>query len=152
MTDTKTPEERSRNMSRIRSGDTKPEMLVRRALFALGYRYRLHRKDLPGKPDIVMPGRRVVIFVNGCFWHQHSGCRKATVPTSNRDFWEKKLRANVRRDAEERKALREGGWRVLWIWECALSRKADREALPALLHEWIESSAGEGEIPISPRK
>mgnify|MGYP000857178167 CR=1 FL=1 len=149
MTDTKTPEERSRNMSRIRSGDTKPEMFVRKALFALGYRYRLHRKDLPGKPDIVMPGRRIAIFVHGCFWHQHSGCRKANIPASHREYWVPKLEANVKRDSSARTVLRCSGWRVLWIWECALQTKEKREELPAMLREWIESNAGEGEIPVA---
>lgn len=147
MTDTKSPEERSRNMSRIRSEDTKPEMIVRRALWHAGYRYRLHRKDLPGRPDIVMPGRRIVIFVQGCFWHSHEGCRKAAVPSSRREYWLPKLERNRRRDLEAKEALLAAGWRLLWVWECALSRKSEREVLPEILTSWIEGKDRFSELP-----
>ena len=147
MTDTKSPEERSRNMSRIRSEDTKPEMIVRRALWHAGFRYRLHRKDLPGHPDIVMAGRRIVIFVQGCFWHAHEGCKKATVPSSRREYWLPKLERNRRRDQEAKEALLTAGWRVLWVWECALSKKAQREVLPEILTSWIESKDEFSELP-----
>ncbi len=113
-----TPRERSWNMSRIRSTDTKPEMTVRRMLTAMGLRYRLHRRDLPGKPDLVFGPRRTVLFVHGCFWHQHPGCRAARIPKGNREFWEKKLSRNTERDAETRKTLISLGWRVLTVWEC----------------------------------
>ena len=111
-------EQRSWNMSRIRSKDTKPEMIVRRLLHAMGVRYRLHRATLPGKPDIVLGPRRLVIFVHGCFWHRHPGCREATMPAANRDFWLAKLEGNAARDLRHRAALRKLGWRVAVIWEC----------------------------------
>ncbi len=113
-----TKEQRSWNMSRIRSKDTKPEIIVRRLLHAMGVRYRLHRAGLPGKPDIVLGPRRLVIFVHGCFWHRHAGCREATMPSANRDFWEAKLEGNAARDLRHRAALRKLGWRIAVIWEC----------------------------------
>lgn len=112
-------------MSRIRSTDTRPEQIVRRLLTSLDARYRLHRRDLPGKPDIVMPGRRLIIFVHGCFWHQHPGCREATMPTGNRAFWQAKLEGNTARDARHLRALRRDGWRVSVVWECE-TRSPDR--------------------------
>ncbi|MYC65079.1 MAG: DNA mismatch endonuclease Vsr [Acidobacteriia bacterium] len=120
MTDTVTPKRRSEIMSNIRAKGMKPEMAVRRIAHAMGYRYRLHRKDLPGKPDLVFPGRRKVIFVHGCFWHQHSdaACRIARRPKSNRDYWLPKLEGNVARDAKHQAELAELGWKVLVIWEC----------------------------------
>lgn len=111
-------ETRSAIMSKVRGRDTKPEMLVRSLLHRLGFRFRLHGRDLPGKPDIVFPSRRAAIFVHGCFWHQHPGCRKASVPETRRDFWLTKLQRNVDRDAENVEALTAGGWKVLTIWEC----------------------------------
>lgn len=105
-------------MSRIRAKDTKPEMAVRRYLHARGFRYRLHVKDLPGKPDIVLPRYRTVVFVHGCFWHQHPGCGYAVMPKSNSAFWATKLRANTERDIRHRTSLEERGWRVITIWEC----------------------------------
>lgn len=116
------PARRSRMMSGIRGRDTKPEMVVRRFLHAHGYRYRLHRKDLPGKPDIVLSRLRVCIFVNGCFWHHHSGCRFAVLPKSRPEFWEAKLLANAVRDQQIVKSLNEKGWRTLVVWECELRR------------------------------
>ncbi len=106
-------------MSRIRSADTKPERVVRQLITAMGLRYRLQRRDLPGKPDLVFGPRRTVLFVHGCFWHQHpGGCRAARMPKGNRGFWEKKLNRNTERDAETRRALRRLGWRILTVWEC----------------------------------
>ena len=105
-------------MSRIRSKDTKPEMIVRRMLHSMGLRYRLHRRDLPGKPDVVFGPARHVIFVHGCFWHQHPGCREATMPTANRSFWEPKLNGNTARDTSRKKELAKLGWTVTIIWEC----------------------------------
>lgn len=114
-----TPEQRSWNMSRIRSADTKPERVVRQLITGMGLRYRLQRRDLPGKPDLVFGPRRTVLFVHGCFWHQHpGGCKAARMPKGNREFWETKLQRNVLRDQENAKALRQLGWRVLTVWEC----------------------------------
>src|ERR1700722_6837944 len=107
-------------MAKIRSKDTRPEMLVRRLLYALGYRYRLHAKDLPGRPDIVFRGRRKVIFVHGCFWHLHQGCKIARMPKSRLEFWVPKLEANKQRDTRNKRALGKEGWKVLTIWECDL--------------------------------
>ncbi len=120
MPDTISKERRSENMRRIRSKGMKPEMLVRKLSYALGYRHRLHRKELPGKPDLVYPGRRKVIFVHGCFLHQHQDpdCKIARRPKSNLEYWEPKLKRNVRRDAENARALEEQGWKLLLVWEC----------------------------------
>lgn len=113
---------RSRQMALIRATDTKPEMKVRRAVHRAGYRYRLHRKDLPGKPDLVFPSRRAVIFVHGCFWHRHPDpdCKLARLPKSRPEFWIPKLARNAERDQEAREELERLGWRVLVIWECEL--------------------------------
>ena len=118
MTDKLTPERRTQNMRAIRSKDMKPELLVRRLVHSLGYRYRLHRKDLPGKPDLVFGPRRKVIFVHGCFWHMHK-CKYGKVrPKTNAAFWQKKRTGNVDRDKRNSKSLRGLGWRVLTVWEC----------------------------------
>lgn len=117
MADKLTAERRSANMARIRNKDTKPEMVVRKLVHGMGYRYRLHRKDLPGKPDLVFGPRKKVIFVHGCFWHQHS-CREGRIPNSRREYWEPKLRRNVERDHEAIAELQRKGWDVLVIWEC----------------------------------
>ncbi|WP_423925466.1 very short patch repair endonuclease [Candidatus Palauibacter sp.] len=118
--DTLTVRERSERMSRIRSRDTKPEMRVRRLVHGLGYRYRLHSEDLPGRPDLVFRSRRKVIFVHGCFWHRHEGCSRNRLPKSpeRRDFWREKLDGNARRDRSKEAALRRLGWEILVIWEC----------------------------------
>ena len=116
--DVHTPEQRQRNMSAIKGKDTKPEIQVRKALHALGYRFRLHRKDLPGKPDIVLPKYKTVIFVNGCFWHRHPGCKYASTPSTNSDFWNAKFEENTARDNRNYAQLKELGWRVVVIWEC----------------------------------
>jgi len=117
--------ERSRLMSRIRGKDTKPEMAVRRLVHGMGFRYRLHRRDLPGSPDLVLPRHRKVILVHGCFWHSHAGCRAGRVPASNTGFWEPKLRRNAERDAASEEALRRAGWAVLVVWECQTKKAAD---------------------------
>lgn len=118
MTDTLTMLERSRNMNRIRSKDTKPEMIVRRVAHGMGYRYRLHDKRLPGSPDLVFRRRRKVIFVHGCFWHRHRNCPSARLPKSNREFWTPKLNRNRKRDEQNLRALMKAGWSILVIWEC----------------------------------
>ena len=113
-----TPEQRSWNMSRIRNRDTKPELIVRSLLHRKGYRFRLHRKDLPGKPDIVLPRFKKIIFVHGCFWHRHEECRYAYSPKSRVSFWQNKFSQNVKRDKEVKEALSQLGWQVHVIWEC----------------------------------
>jgi len=113
---------RSRNMSRIRSRNTRPELKVRRILHKLGYRFRLHRKDLPGRPDVVLPKHRVAIFINGCFWHRHVGCREASRPKSNTLYWETKLNRNVERDSRNHELLGIQNWKVVIFWECELEK------------------------------
>lgn len=117
-------------MSGIRGTNTRPELAVRRYLHARGFRYRLHAKDLPGKPDIVLPKYRTVVLVHGCYWHRHEGCRYATTPSTRRDFWLKKFQENVERDRRFRRKLNSLGWRVLVIWECEI----DSEALDGLVN------------------
>ena len=114
-------EHRSWNMSRIKSGNTKPEIVVRSLLHNMGYRFRLHRKDLPGKPDIVLPRYKSVIFVHGCFWHRHKGCKNATSPKTKIIFWREKFKANVERDRKVQKELNSMGWSIQIIWECETS-------------------------------
>ena len=131
MVDFLSPLERSERMSRIRSSNTSPELALRRELHALGFRFRLHRKDLPGKPDIVLPRYRTVVFVHGCFWHRHAGCKIATTPKSNTGFWIEKFDRNVARDSRSRELLEAQGWKVIIAWECELGsgRKAADAAL-----------------------
>jgi DNA mismatch endonuclease, patch repair protein len=118
MMDTLSKEKRSWNMSRIKGKNTRPEILVRSLLHRLGYRFRLHRKNLPGKPDIVLPKYKTVIFVHGCFWHRHENCKYAYSPKSRVDFWKEKFAGTVKRDKQHIKQLNEMGWRVEVIWEC----------------------------------
>jgi DNA mismatch endonuclease, patch repair protein len=113
-------EQRSAVMRSVKSKDTTPEIKVRRLLYRAGYRYRIHRANLPGKPDIVFVSRRAAIFIHGCFWHQHPGCPHAARPSSNNDYWTKKLNRNVERDKTHMEALQELGWRVLTVWECEI--------------------------------
>lgn len=127
MVDRLTPERRSRLMSRVRSKDTSPELAVRKIVHALGYRFRLHRRDLPGTPDMILPKHRAVIFVHGCFWHRHPKCRKASNPTTRVEFWTEKFRRNVERDKTDRNRLRRRGWRVLVVWECQTKNAAEVE-------------------------
>lgn len=119
--DSVSPRRRSEIMSMVRSRDTKPELLVRHLVRAMGYRYRLHVKDLRGTPDLVFPRRRKVIFIHGCFWHRHSRCTLARLPKSRKSFWIPKLSANRSRDVRNRRALNRAGWHVLTVWECQLS-------------------------------
>ena len=146
MTDVVDAKTRSRMMSGIRGRDTKPEMLVRRALFKAGFRFRLHRRDLPGVPDVVLPGRRVAIFVHGCFWHMHQGCPNAKLPSTRPEFWLAKLSKNVDRDRDARDALLADGWRVLTVWECATREREIQAALPETLRAWIDGTEPIGEI------
>ena len=118
MTDRISEEHRSWNMSKIRSKDTIPELTVRKLLHRMGYRFRLHRKDLPGNPDIVLPKYRTVVFVHGCFWHRHEGCRYAYTPKSNVDFWKAKFEKNIERDNYVKSKLEAEGWKVVVVWEC----------------------------------
>jgi DNA mismatch endonuclease (patch repair protein) len=127
MTDVFSPEKRSAVMRRVKSTGTSPEVKVRKVLTRMGLRYRLHRKDLPGKPDIVMAGRRLAIFVHGCFWHGHDCARGARVPKANREYWEGKVGRNRERDVEHQAALEAKGWRVLTLWECELKDEAALE-------------------------
>jgi len=117
-------DKRSEVMSKIRSKDTKPERMLRSALHQHGFRFRIHRKDLPGKPDIVLPKYRTVIFVHGCYWHFHKDCREGHIPFTNSTFWKEKLEKNVAKDEQHRLALESLGWRVIEIWECTLNSKA----------------------------
>jgi len=116
-----TPLQRSINMSRVHGQNTKPEKIVRSLLHSMGYRFRIQRRDLPGKPDIVLPKYKTIIFVHGCFWHQHHGCRKATIPATNIEFWKNKLEKNIQRDVLNQEKLSELGWKVITIWECETS-------------------------------
>ena len=118
--DSLTKEKRSWNMSRIRSNDTTPELAVRSFLFRHGFRFRLHVKSLPGHPDIVLPKYKTVIEVRGCFWHRHPGCRQATTPSTNAEFWQEKFKRNVERDRNTEKLLKELGWNLIVVWECEL--------------------------------
>jgi len=125
MADVFSSEQRSRNMKAIGSRDTRPELAVRRLVHSLGYRYRLHRKDLPGSPDLAFISKRKAIFVHGCFWHRHGRCSRATVPQSNAGFWLTKLAKNVKRDADVIRKLKSSGWKVLVIWGCQLGDSAN---------------------------
>lgn len=121
MPDTLTKEQRHRCMSHIRSKNTKPEVLVRKELFRRGYRYRINVSKLPGKPDIVLSKYKTAIFVNGCFWHGHEGCKHFVLPKSNMEYWEAKIRGNQQRDSVAVKMLQDTGWNVITIWECSLT-------------------------------
>jgi DNA mismatch endonuclease (patch repair protein) len=139
MPDTLTKSERSALMSRIRGTNTKPEILVRSALHRAGLRFRLHGRDLPGRPDIVLARHKVVVFVHGCFWHRH-GCALSGEPRTRRRFWREKFDRNVERDARNARALRRLGWRVLTVWECALRTTAGRERAMARLVRQVRAA------------
>ncbi len=145
--DTFSKTERSDIMRKVRSKDTSPERKVRSLLHRLGFRFRLHRKDLPGNPDIVLPKHNAVIFVHGCFWHRHPGCSRATTPATRREYWLPKFDRTVRRDAENQAALRRLGWKVVVVWECELRDVEDMEIRlsQAILSEelWYENGDGE---------
>lgn len=133
--DTLSPERRTENMRRIKSTDTAPELAVRRLLHRLGFRYRLHGRDLPGCPDLVFAGRRKVIFVHGCFWHGHS-CRRGHQPHSNRDYWSEKLANNMKRDARNLGVLAELGWKTITVWECEV--RSDDANLTKRLTDFLD--------------
>lgn len=135
MVDHLAKEKRSWNMSRIKGKDTKPEIIVRSILHSMGFRFRIHRKDLSGHPDIVLPKYKTVIFVNGCFWHHHENCKRANIPKSNEDYWIPKLKRVKERDRENYKTLDSAGWKVLVIWECMLK---DTINLKSCLKKHIE--------------
>jgi DNA mismatch endonuclease (patch repair protein) len=122
MADVHSKEIRSYNMSRIRSKDTKPELLVRKFLHKNGFRYRLHVKGMPGKPDIVLPKYKTVIFIHGCFWHGHEGCKKAALPETRREWWETKINYNIQNDLNAEAILKAAGWNVINVWQCNMSK------------------------------
>lgn len=140
MADVHTPEQRSYNMSRVKSKDTKPEMMVRKFLHASGFRYRLHEKKLPGKPDIVLPKYKTVIFVHGCFYHGHEGCRYFVVPKTRTDWWLDKINGNRRRDATNYVKLSEANWRIITVYECELKPASREQTLQNLLNLLSESN------------
>ena len=119
----KVSEQRSRNMSAIKSKNTKPEIKVRKVLHSMGYRFRLHRKDLPGSPDIVLPKYKTVIFVHGCFWHRHENCKYASTPKTRQEFWKAKFRDNINRDKLNQENLSSMGWKIIIVWECEIKDK-----------------------------
>ena len=139
MTDKLTPEKRSRNMSHIKSRDTSPELIVRKLIHRLGYRFRLHRKDLPGKPDLVFLSKKKVIFVHGCFWHQHPDkkCLDSRLPKSNKDYWAPKLQRNKDRDKQAKKNLTRLKWKYIVIWECETTKS---ETLKNKIHKFLAST------------
>jgi len=133
-------------MAGIRGKDTKPELALRRALHARGFRFRLHSKAVHGRPDLVLPKYRAVVFVHGCFWHRHEGCRYTTTPSTRQEFWQGKFAANVARDAAVRGRLLEEGWRVATVWECALRKPDQIVASVNSLSEWLQSEDDRIEI------
>ena len=140
MADTMTPEERSRCMAAIKGKDTKPEMIVRKYLFSRGRRYRVQGKKLPGRPDIVLAKYKTVVFVDGCFWHGHEGCRYFRMPKSNVEFWQSKIERNVARDARNEAELTAMGWRVIRVWECDIRAVAGRQEYLDRLYDRIVGS------------
>lgn len=147
MPDIVNKEIRSRMMAGIRSKDTQPELLVRRFLHGRGFRFRLHAANVPGRPDIVLPKYRAVVFVHGCFWHRHPGCRYAYEPKSRADFWKAKFARNIERDREVRQVLLDAGWRVMVVWECGLRNQSVRERGLDTVADWILSDWAVGEYP-----
>lgn len=137
MVDMVDAETRSRMMAGIREKNTKPELALRRALHARGFRFRLHSKKVHGRPDLVLPKYRAVVFVHGCFWHRHEGCRYATTPATRPEFWQAKFAANAARDSSVRGALLDRGWRVATIWECALRKPEQVSVTTDRLAEWL---------------
>lgn len=141
MTDIKSTAERSRNMAAIKGKDTKPEMIVRKYLFSRGLRFRVQVRKLPGSPDIVLPKYKTVIFVDGCFWHGHEGCKYFRLPKSNIDFWRTKIETNIARDSRTEAELKVLGWRVIRVWECELKKVSERDAFLVTLYNDIVGDA-----------
>lgn len=146
MTDIVDQQTRSRMMAGIRGKDTQPEMVLRRALHARGFRYRLHAKGVPGRPDLVLHKYQAVVLVHGCFWHRHVGCRYTTVPSTRPEFWQAKFEANLARDRAVRGALLEAGWRVATVWECAVRKPQQVEVAVNLVAAWLRGGSTEIEI------
>jgi DNA mismatch endonuclease, patch repair protein len=146
MTDIVDKQTRSRMMAGIRGKDTQPEMALRRALHVRGFRFRLHSKNVPGRPDLIFRKYRAVVFVHGCFWHRHTDCRYSTMPATRPDFWQAKFKTNVARDSTVRATLIEAGWRVATVWECALRKPDKVQATAANLSDWLLSNEREIEI------
>lgn len=146
MTDIVDSQTRPRMMAGIRGKDTKPELVLRRSLHALGFRYRLHAKGIPGKPDLVLPKYKAVIFVHGCFWHRHPGCRYASAPATRPEFWASKFSVNMARDSAVRSALLLAGWRVATIWECALRTESGVAAVREGVASWLHGAERELEV------
>ena len=150
-----TPEQRSRCMAAIKGKDTKPELIVRKYLFSRGLRFRVQVRKLPGTPDIVLPKYKTAIFVNGCFWHGHEGCKYFRLPKSNVEFWKEKIERNIERDRESMQALFDLGWKVVRVWECELRNKANREETLNKIYTSITSPDGscysfeETDVPIA---
>ena len=147
MVDTVDRQTRSRIMASVRGRDTRPEMFVRRGLHRLGFRFRVDSRDMPGSPDLKLTRHRAVIFVHGCFWHRHDGCRYASMPRSNVDFWVEKFTRNVERDRENERQLLKMGWRVIVVWECTLRRRnVDRARPIEQLADWVRGDIKTGII------
>lgn len=146
MTDIVDKQTRSRMMAGIKGKDTKPELVLRRALHARGFRYRLHSKNVPGRPDLVFSKHHAIVFVHGCFWHRHEGCRYTTTPSTRPEFWQAKFDANVARDRSVHDQLLDAGWRVATVWECALKRPEETALAANLLAAWLRSNAAEIQI------
>lgn len=134
MADVHTTEQRSYNMSRIKGKNTKPEMLVRKFLHANGFRYKLHDKSLPGKPDIVLPRYRTVIFVHGCFWHGHKGCKYFVIPKTRTEWWVNKINRNIINDKRKGRLLKKEGWKIIYVWECGLKGEGVEKKLKKILN------------------
>lgn len=147
MTDTVDAETRSRIMASVRSKNTKPELKLRKMLFSRGFRYRLHGKNLRGKPDLVFKSLGAVCFVHGCFWHRHEGCRNSTIPSSRQEYWLPKFRRTIDRDRESRRALLSDGWRVAVVWECAM-HDAKAESTVSALESWLRGQDPEFETTL----
>jgi len=146
VTDIVDQQTRSRMMSGIRGKNTKPELALRRALHARGFRFRLHSAKVDGRPDLVLPKHHAVVFVHGCFWHRHEGCRYATVPATRSEFWRAKFDANVTRDSVVRTRLLEDEWRVATVWECALRQPERMNNAVRTFEEWLLGTEGQIEI------
>lgn len=152
MADIKTKEQRSYNMSRVRSTETKPEQILRSALHKAGFRFRKNVKDLPGKPDIVLPKYKTVVFMHGCFWHGHLGCKKAKLPATQTEFWKTKIEGNIERDKQSILLLQKQSWRIAIIWECAIKNKHALSETTERLVSWLKSDDLFLETPESVKK